>query len=408
MSHPPPAPGLLEPGAHRASGMADDDALVAAMLQVEIAWMHALADGGAVKADQVDAVVTAAERLSPRLDAHDVEAAGNPVLPLVRSLRAAVSDSDAAALVHVGLTSQDVLDTALMLVAQDAVLRISVDLNTTALALEGLVRAHRDSVMVGRTLTQYAVPVTFGLKAAHWLVGVLDANDAVTAAAATLPVQYGGAAGTAALAAQLLPDPLRAGAIFAERLGLAWPGMPWHTRRTPVTRLADALVQTCDALGVIATDVLLMNRPEIAELREGAVDGRGASSTMPHKRNPVLSVLVRSAALQAPLLGAQLHTCSAQSVDERPDGAWHAEWPTFRRLLTVSVTAASQAAELVAGLQIDVESMARRADAAAADLLAERGGAGDPNPRTYLGATGSFVDAALSRAQSRQQVTDGA
>jgi len=155
-------------------------------------------------------------------------------------------------------------------------------------------------------------------------------------------------------------------------------------------------VGACDALGVIGSDVALLSRPEIGEVREGAVPGRGGSSTMPHKRNPVLSVLVRSAALQAPLLDAQLHLAAAQAVDERPDGAWHSEWPALRRLLELTVTAASQTAELVVGLEVDAVAMAARAKAAADDLLAERGrGSGDP--ADYLGESSAFVDAVLGR-----------
>jgi 3-carboxy-cis,cis-muconate cycloisomerase len=370
-------PPLLEPGSHRAAGVVDDDALVAAMVRVEVAWMHVL---GASDEQVAPEVV---------LDVADVEGAGNPVLPLVKSLRTALGDS-----VHRGLTSQDVLDTAMMLLARDALTRIVRDLESLADSLAGLASAHRGSVMVGRTLTQYAVPVTFGLKAAQWLTGVLDARFAVSTV--DLPVQCGGAAGTLALAGELVADPVDAARALAAQLGLVAPGISWHTRRTPVTRLGDALVETCDALGHIASDVLLLARPEVAELREPSA---GASSTMPHKRNPVLSVLVRSAALQAPQLGAQLHVCAADSQDERSPGAWHAEWPALRRLLELTLTASSQAAELVAGLEVDADAMRRRAESVADDLLSERGASGDP--ASYVGASDALIDAALTRWKSR-------
>jgi len=374
---------LLEPGSHRAAGVVDDDALVGAMVRVEVAWMRVLG----ASADQmasVEAVV---------LQVADVEDAGNPVLPLVRALRAALGD----AVVHRGLTSQDVLDTAMMLLARDALTRITADLGSLADSLARLADAHRGSVMAGRTLTQYAVPVTFGLKAAQWLTGVLDARHAVAAVDAALPVQCGGAAGTLALAGELVADPVRTARAFADQLGLVAPGLSWHTRRTPVTRLGDALVETCDALGHIATDVLLLGRPEIAELRETSAPGRGTSSTMPHKRNPVLSVLVRSTALQAPQLGAQLHVCAADSQDERSAGAWHAEWPALRRLLELTLTASSQAAELVAGLEVDPAVMRRRAESVAEALLSERGDVRAGDPASYLGASDALVDAALAR-----------
>jgi len=387
---------LLEPGAHRARGVADDAALVAAMLRVEVAWMHALVDGGAAKADHVDAVEHAVDGWQPEPDAAEVEAAGNPVLPLVRALRDRVDDPDAAALVHVGLTSQDVLDTTLMLVARDALDRVVADLDRTAGALAALADGHRASLMAGRTLTQYAVPITFGLTAAQWLTGVLDARDHLDDVRGSLPVQCGGAAGTLSRAAELVPDPTVAAAALAERLDLSWPGLPWHTRRTPVTRVGDALVQVGDALGAIAADVLVLGRPEIGEVREAAAPGRGGSSTMPHKQNPVLATLVRSAALQTPQMGAQLHVCAGQAVDQRPAGAWHAEWPSLRRLLRLGVVASGQAEELVAGLEVDTDAMRRRAEAAADTLLSESGRRGD-EPAAYLGASDAFIDAALER-----------
>ncbi|SDO31058.1 lyase family protein [Lentzea jiangxiensis] len=360
------------PGSHRAAGLVDDTALVRAMLQVEVAWARVL--GTPIS---VDGWV-------PVLDPVEVEAAGNPVLPLVTALRARVPGP-----VHTGLTSQDVLDSAFMLLARGAVERASADLARVAGALARLAGEHRSSVMAGRTLTQHAVPITFGLKAARWLVGVLDAAGELEAV--PLPAQCGGAAGTLSRA----EDPIASATAFAEHLGLVWPGMPWHTYRAPVTRLGDALVRTCDALGVMAADLLTLGRPEIGEVSEGAVAGRGGSSTMPHKRNPVLAVLVNSAALQAPGLGARLHLCAARAVDERPDGAWHAEWPALRALLELVVVAASQAAELVEGLEVHADVMARRAGEAAADLLAERGGGTDPG--AYLGAAETFVDEALKR-----------
>ncbi len=361
------------PGSHRAAGLVDDAALVRAMVEVEVAWARVL--GSTITPDV------------PVLDPAEVEAAGNPVLPLVSALRAQVS-----APVHTGLTSQDVLDTAFMLLAREVVSRVSADLGRVARALASLASEHRSSVMAGRTLTQFAVPITFGLKAARWLTGVLDSLDEL--GALSLPVQCGGAAGTLSRAAAEV-DPLAAASSFAGHLGLEWPGMPWHTYRAPVTRLGDALVRVCDVLGVVAADVLTLGRPEIGEVSEGSVAGRGGSSTMPHKRNPVLSVLVNSAALQAPQLGAQLHLCAGRAVDERPDGAWHAEWPALRSLLELAVVAASQAAELVEGLEVHADVMARRAGEAAEALLAERGGG--PDPGSYLGAAELFVDAVVTR-----------
>lgn len=401
---------LLEPGAHRARSVVDEGALVAALLRVEVAWVAALGTVGAAEPAQVDAVRAAADSVRPDADrlaelAAEAEATGSPVVPVLRMLRAAVADDATAALVHRGLTSQDVLDTALMLLAREALATVATDLDATGAALAALADTHRGTVMAGRTLTQWAVPTTFGLKAAQWLAQLLDARDAVATAAAGLPVQCGGAAGTLSLAGELVTDPLAVATAFAEDLGLRRPGVPWHTNRSAVTAVGDALQQVCDVGGKLATDVLLLARPEVGELREGGAAGRGGSSTMPHKQNPVLSVLVRAAALQAPLAGAQLHLSSALAADERPDGAWHAEWPAFRRLMGLAVTSASQTRDLVDGLEVDTTRMAQRADEAAASLLAERDGSADAvphgaRPADYLGSATAFVDSVLSRQRS--------
>jgi 3-carboxy-cis,cis-muconate cycloisomerase len=390
--------GLLAPGSHRAAGVVDDGALVAAMLEVEVAWLRALGWVGAVDDGDADRLEEVVARLDVDLAdlTEQAEAAGNPVVPLVRLLRDAVGDDLLARRVHRGLTSQDVLDSALMLLCCHALGRVLDDLDSTVAALADLAAEHRDDVMPGRTLTQYAVPVTFGLKAAQWLIGVVDASEGAARARRDLPVQCGGAAGTMALTAELTDSPLAAAEAFAGELGLTWPALPWHTRRRPITAVADLLVGVCDALGVIATDVALLGRPEIGEVREGAAPGRGGSSTMPHKQNPVLSVLIRNAALQAPLLAAQLHTAAAQAVDERPDGAWHSEWPALRRLLEVTVVAASQSAELLAGLQVDTGAMRAHAEAAHDQLLAERGDTTGA-VADYLGVAGRLVDTALAR-----------
>lgn len=386
---------LLSPGLHRAAGIADDAALVAAMLRTEAAWARALATVGAVDAADADRVAHTIENWEPDVAALEVaaEATGNPVVALVADLRDAVGEPGRD-LVHRGLTSQDVLDTALMLLSRDALTHTREHLLTAAHALAALAEAHRGTLMPGRTLTQYAVPITFGLKTAQWLAGLLDALDQIDGALDRLPVQCGGAAGTLSLVAETT-DPVPAARAFAVQLGLCWPGVPWHTNRSAVTRVGSALVAATDALGVIAGDVALLSRPEIGEVREGNVPGRGGSSTMPHKRNPVLSVLIHSAALQAPQLLAQLHLAAALAVDERPDGAWHSEWPALRRLLELTVAAAAQTAELVASLEVDTAAMKDHVDAATTQLLAESRRAAEPDE--YLGAASVFVDAVLAR-----------
>lgn len=390
---------LLDPGGHRAAALADDAALVGAMLRVEVAWVRALVRTGTLGGDVAAAVMDATARVDPVLPPDDVEAAGNPVLPLVKALRAAVDDPAAARAVHRGLTSQDVLDTALMLLVRDCIDEVVVHLQRTGDGLAALAEQHRAAPAAGRTLTQYAVPVTVGLRAAQWLVGVHEARQGLLDCRAALPVQCGGAAGTLGLVTDMVPDPLRLAGLFAEELSLTWPGLPWHTRRTPVLRAAAALGGTCVVLGTLAANVLALGRPEVAELAEGAVAGRGASSTMPDKTNPVLSVLIRSAALQSPQLLAQLYLCAGQVVDERPPGEWHAEWPALNRMLVLTAAAAGQAAELVEGLKVDVRASAWRAEQVSGLLLSERGsrGGGDAAVGSYLGMSSQFAQLAVER-----------
>ena len=220
-------------------------------------------------------------------------------------------------------------------------------------------------------------------------------------AEAELPIQLGGAAGSLAAPTAIAGSPQMAAelvAATAAALGLA-ASEPWHTSRTPVARVGDALVSCTDAWGRIANDVLAGARPEVHELAESPVEGRGGSSAMPNKRNPVLAVLLRRAALAGPPLAATLHAAAANAVDERPDGSWHVEWPTLRTLARHTVAAGSQAAELLAGLRVDTGRMAGNLAAARPDIDAEQRKYGADGP--YLGATDRIVDAALARAGAK-------
>ncbi|MDQ4045788.1 MAG: lyase family protein, partial [Actinomycetota bacterium] len=194
-----------------------------------------------------------------------------------------------------------------------------------------------------------------------------------------LPVQTGGAAGTLAagtvLTAGTSTNPFGLADDLAAQLGLAAAPAPWHTNRLAVTSLGDALAGVVDALGKIAADILFLSRPEVAEVAEPRAPGRGVSSAMPQKQNPVLSVLVRSAALQAPALAAQLHLAAATFNDERPDGAWHAEWPALRQLLALALGAAGHVRELAEGLQVFPDAMRRNLDLSGPLLLSEGVGA---------------------------------
>nr|WP_211319326.1 lyase family protein [Quadrisphaera granulorum] len=399
--------GWWWPGDHRAGSLMAPAALLRAALRVEQTWLDALVDAQ-VAPQEAGADLAAVLELSGGLDQAALgvasEAGGNPVMPLVAALRASLRESgqehgpQAARWLHRGLTSQDVLDTAVLLCAREGVEAVRSELRAQVERLAVLVEEHRGTTMVARTLTQPAVPTTFGAKAAGWLHGLIDADEAL--AALRWPVQFGGAAGTLSAVVELAGvDGARAlRSSFAAALDLD-PSAPWHTRRTPVTRLGDAAVTATDAWGRIANDVLALGRPEIGELRDGSA---GGSSTMPHKANPTLAVLVRRTALSAPQLTATLHLAAAEQVDERADGGWHVEWQTLALLLRRTAVAASQASDLLRGLRVEAAHMAARLHDTGADVLAEQesmtGLTGRPAGGTYLGLVDDLVDEATSRA----------
>lgn len=384
---PAPVPldsGLLSPVWADAPVVAavSDHAWLQAMLDAEAALSRAQARLSTVP-DAAARVITESAR-ADRLDlpalAAQARQSANPVVALVREFTALVArrDPDAAAYVHRGSTSQDILDTATVLVAHRALRLIRADLARAEEALAALAKGHQDTVMAGRTLALHAVPTTFGVKAAGWRHLVLDAADKLDRlGAGGLPVQLGGAAGTLAgyleHAGDVEPDAYVQDltAAFADELGLSAPLLPWHVLRTPVVDLAMAGAFTCGALGKIAVDVLSLARTEVAEVREPAPAGRGASSAMPHKRNPVLATAIRSAALQTPQLAATVLGCML-SEDERSAGAWHAEWESLRALLRLTGGAAHQAVELVSQLTVDTDRMRANTAITGGQIVSER------------------------------------
>ncbi|WP_416977319.1 3-carboxy-cis,cis-muconate cycloisomerase [Streptomyces sp. T028] len=354
-----PESGLLSPGwtGSPAASATSDASYLRALLDAEAALARAQERLG-LAPEGAGAAVTAAA--AGAFDAHSLSerarAGGNPVIPLVGDLTRVVGGTYGP-YVHRGTTSQDIMDTATMLVAVRTLDPVLADLGRAQEALAALAAEHRDTVMPGRTLTQHAVPTTFGLKAAGWRSLVLDARDRITAVRESLPAQLGGAAGTlAAFTAYGAQDATALPGAYARELGLAEPLLPWHTLRTPVADLAACLAFAAGALGKVATDVLTLARTEIAEVAEGS---GGGSSAMPHKANPVRSTLIAAAALRAPQLAATLFG-SLTAPDERPAGAWHAEWEPLRDLLRLVGGAARDAAELTEGLRVHPEAM--RAD----------------------------------------------
>jgi 3-carboxy-cis,cis-muconate cycloisomerase len=344
------------------------------MLDAERALALAGARAGVVPGAAAAAVakVCAAGDLDPDDLGRRALAAGNPVVPLVADLTeqvAAAAGPAAARWVHHGATSQDILDTAASLVAFRALGPVLDDLAGAARAAAGLADRHRATVMAGRTLGQQALPVTFGLKAAGWLVALEEAAAGLhRVRTERLAAQLGGAAGTLAA---LGPAGVEVAAAYAGELGLAEAALAWHTNRARVGELAGALGVAAGVLGKLALDVTLLAQTEVGEVAEPAGGGRGGSSTLPHKRNPVGAVLVRAATVRVPGLVATLLAAMAQE-QERATGSWHAEWEPQAELLRLVGGAAARTRELLDGLEVRPERMRANLDATGGLPLAER------------------------------------
>jgi 3-carboxy-cis,cis-muconate cycloisomerase len=354
--------GLLDPGAAQAvAGLCAD--LQATELQA----------GDALDADALFA---------------EAATAGNPAIPFVRALtRAAAARSPAAAdAVHLGATSQDVLDTATMLALADALDLVRAELSAAADAAARLAARHADTPIAGRTLLQQATPVTFGYKAAVWAAALDRAAEGAARAGDQAAVQLGGAVGTLPAFGARGAD-LRA--ALARRLGLADPGLCWHVLRDRVFAAGTALALACGAAAKVARDVQLLMQAEVAEAAEGQAEGKGGSSAMPHKRNPV-DTLVPVAAAQAAsgLLAALAPSLAAEH--ERPAGAWHAEWLVLPQLSTLAHAAARAVRRALDGLEVDPAAMARNLDAHRGLLAAE--------------ALASALSPALGRARAKELV----
>jgi 3-carboxy-cis,cis-muconate cycloisomerase len=290
---------------------------------------------------------------------------GNPAEPLVRELRKAVG-SDDADYVHLGATSQDIVDTAAMLVTRRTLDLILGELDRLAAGCAALARAHRSTPMAARTLLQQAVPTTFGLKAAGWLIGVVDARRTLAAARSEqLAAQLGGAAGTLAALGDRALDVV---SFYADRLALAEPVVPWHSNRRRIAEIGSALIAAADAAAKIGGDIALLAQTEVAEVAEAS---DGGSSTMPQKRNPVRSALAvangqLAKAHAAILVGSPAHE------HERAVGSWQAEWEALTGSLAFAGGAVAAAGDAVTNLEVDVERMRRNLEASGGLIVAER------------------------------------
>lgn len=338
------------------------------MLDAERALARAEARVGLIPPEAAEAIAACCD--AARFDIAEIAEQGrtvaNPVEPLVRALVAAAGE-DAGRYVHWGATSQDVLDTAAMLVARQALDVIVEDLEAVAATCATLSSAHRSTPMAARTVLQQAVPTTFGLVAAGWLVAVLAARRRlVEIRSEGLAAQLGGAGGTLAA---LGSDGHAVARAFAEELDLEEAPLPWHANRIRIAELGAALDVAAGALGKIALDVTLLAQTEVGEVVEGG-DG-GGSSAMPHKRNPVGAVLTSACARTAHAHASQLLAGLPQE-HQRAAGGWQAEWLALSGALAFTGGAAAALRETLDGLEVRPDRMAHNLALSNGLVLAER------------------------------------
>ena len=350
-----------------------DQRVLQAMLDFERALARAEARENVIPQTAADAIakaVTAQGFDAARLS-RDALRAGTPAIPVVKALteRVRATDSNAARFVHWGATSQDVTDTALVLLLRGARAILATDHKRLIAALEKLAAQHENTVMLGRTLLQPAPPVTFGLKAAGWLAAIRRGWSRIETRFAEAEVlQFGGASGTLA-AFGGKGDAV--GRALALELGLKYPDAPWHTQRDCLAALLAACAVQCGALGKMARDIALLMQVEVAEAAEPGGEGRGGSSTMPHKHNPVASSLALAAAHRVPGLLASFLSAMVQE-HERGAGGWQAEWPIVTSLIQALGVAVQSMAEAAEGLRVDPSRMRANLDAARGTVFAER------------------------------------
>jgi 3-carboxy-cis,cis-muconate cycloisomerase len=344
-------------------------AMVASMLRVESALGHALARAGVIPMAAADAIATAC-----RVELYDPEAifaetvtAGTPVIPLVRMLTERV-DASARGFVHWGATSQDIADTAMVLQMRNGLELLVHELHGVAEGAATLAGRHRHTVMAGRTLLQHASPITFGLKAARWLsltVRQLRALESLPTSA--LPLQFGGAVGTLAALGDAGP---RVAGYLTEELSLPLPDLPWHAERDRVASVAAALGVTAGAMSKIAGDIALLAQTEVGEVSEGARPGKGGSSAMPQKRNPVDAMSALAAARLAIALVPTLMS-GLEQEHERAVGAWQAEWVAIPHVFRYTAGAVTHVRQALAGLEVHEERMRQNLALACGNLMAE-------------------------------------
>ena len=350
----------------------DDIAYLQHMLDFEAALARAEAATGVIPASAAGPIAKACK--ASLFDLADLaEAAtrsGNLAIPLVKALTAEVAKAhpDAARYVHWGATSQDVIDTAGMLTFRAGIDALLADLDRAIAGFAKLARQHRHTAMVARTWLQHALPMPFGLKLAEYATALHRSQSRLRRLRSEeLALQFGGAAGTLAA---LGDKGMRVAEKLAQELKLPLPGAPWHTHRDRIAEAASVLAILTGTCGKIARDVSLMMQTDVAEAFEPAGEGRGGSSTMPHKRNPVAAATALAAATMAPNLAATIFAAQVQD-HERSAGPWQAEWPTLPMLLLVTSGALAVTVDIAEGLEVDAARMRANLDATGGLIMAE-------------------------------------
>jgi 3-carboxy-cis,cis-muconate cycloisomerase len=361
---------MLSSAAMRA--VCDDVACLQNMLDFEAALARAEAATGVIPERAAGPIATAciAESFDLAALADAATRSGNLAIPLVKALtsRVAQSDADAARYVHWGATSQDVIDTATMLTLRAAIDALLFDAKRAIAGFARLANQHRHTAVVARTWLQHALPMPFGLKLAEYAAALHRSRKRLQRLRSeTLALQFGGAAGTlAALGDKGWPVAER----LAQKLKLPLPDAPWHTHRDRIAEAASVFAILAGSCGKIARDVSLMMQTDVAEAFEPSGEGRGGSSTMPHKRNPVAAASALAAATMAPNLAATIFAAQVQD-HERSAGPWHAEWPTLPALLLVTSGGLAAIVDIAEGLEVDVARMRVNLDATGGLIMAE-------------------------------------
>ncbi|MDB5605218.1 MAG: 3-carboxy-cis,cis-muconate cycloisomerase [Bradyrhizobium sp.] len=347
---------MLSSAAMRA--VCDDVACLQHMLDFEAALARAEVAVGVIPASAAGPIANACKAgafdLAALADA--ATKSGNLAIPLVKALTASVTktDADAARYVHWGATSQDVIDTATMLTLRAAIDALLSDIDRAIAGFAKLARQHRNTAMVARTWLQHALPMPFGLKLAEYAAALHRSRARLQRLhSEALALQFGGAAGTLAALGDkgwLVAEKL------AQELELPLPDAPWHTHRDRIAEAASVFAIVAGTCGKIARDIQLMMQTDVAEAFEPAGEGRGGSSTMPHKRNPVAAATALAAATMAPNLAATIFAAQVQD-HERSAGPWHAEWPTLPSLLLVTSGALTAIVDIAEGLEVDAARM---------------------------------------------------